>query len=115
MGWSVYLETDGKPVEVELFCEGGTQAVGGSTEAWVSITFNYAEVYFLFNFDLRKTLDGKKASTVLPKLKKVWNKLKGCKPFKNDYWAPTPGNAGVPIKLILGWAEQHPDAVFRVT
>ena len=28
------------------------------------------------------------------------------------YWKPTPGNAGYALNILLGWAREHPDAVW---
>mgnify|MGYP001213338952 CR=1 FL=1 len=32
-----------------------------------------------------------------------------------DYWKPTPGNAGHALNVMLGWAKQCPDAVWEIT
>jgi hypothetical protein len=29
-----------------------------------------------------------------------------------NYWAPTPHNAVKPLRTLLSWAEQHPEAIF---
>lgn len=33
----------------------------------------------------------------------------------NDYWKPTPGNAGYALAILLKWAGQYPEARFKVT
>jgi len=38
----------------------------------------------------------------------------GDEPYKTDYWAPTPGNAGHAAAILLGWAKLYPDATFEV-
>jgi len=45
-------------------------------------------------------------------LKRVVDKL-GVKRFEN-YWAPTPGNAGYAASILLRWAKQYPDYVWEV-
>ena len=32
-----------------------------------------------------------------------------------DYWAPTPGNAGYALNILLDWARQYPEATFDAT
>ena len=32
--------------------------------------------------------------------------------YEKDYWAPTPGNAGYALKILLDWAIMNPDGVF---
>jgi hypothetical protein len=96
---------------VELFAEGGTQVMGGSTAPELNVTYNYSEVYQLFDFNL-KDLDGRKAKTVTGTLERLV-KVLGTKTYK-DYWAPTPGNAGAALARLLTWAKQYPDATFEV-
>ena len=33
----------------------------------------------------------------------------------SDYWKPTPGNAGHALNILLTWAVDNPDAIFRVS
>lgn len=110
MSYDVSLENAGL---VERFCEGGTYAIGGSDEPELNITYNYAEVYKLLNFSIRQ-LDGQKAAVMIPAMELVVNVL-GTKKYEKDYWAPTPGNAGHALNILLGWAKQYPEAVFRVS
>lgn len=96
--------------------EGGTYAIGGSDAADLNITYNYGECYKLV-FDnysgLRDLLDGKRASDVLPILTRAVDRL-GTRRYQ-DYWAPTPGNAGYALNILLDWARERPDAIFRVS
>lgn len=96
--------------------EGGTYATGGSSEAELNITYNYGECYKLVFDDyggLRDLLDGKRASDMLPILTRAVDRL-GTRQYQ-DYWAPTPGNAGHALNILLGWAREHPRAIFRVS
>lgn len=99
-------------VEVDPHQEGGTYAIGGSNEADLNITYNYSEVYHLFQFSI-KDLDGQKAETMISKLRELVLKL-GTKKYERDYWAPTPGNAGAALETLLDWAIRHPNAYFKV-
>ena len=115
MSYWVYLEDEaGKSVDVDLFSAGGILVVGGDTEAALNVTYNYGWFYWKFlspEAGLR-WLNGKKASEVIAKLEEVVEFL-GVRQFEN-YWAPTPGNAGYALSVLLGWAKENPDAVFRV-
>lgn len=98
---------------VDRIQEGGTQVIGGSTEPELNITYNYAEVYSLFDFNIHDDLDGKRAGDCIEQMEKIVAKC-GTRKFEN-YWAPTPGNAGFALNILLGWAKQYPDSTFEVT
>ena len=90
MSWWVYLQDRGapsicdygearedacptpcyRPVEVERFQDGGTQPVGGTTEAEINITYNYSRFYYEFlDRDAGLMwLDGKTAGEAFPRL-----------------------------------------------
>lgn len=97
--------------------EGGTYAIGGSTCAALNVTYNYAG---LFRYALRETdgirwLYGKTGKECSRRLQAAIRKLESLDrsgPFE-DYWAPTPGNAARALKILLGWAREHPTAVFQ--
>lgn len=122
MSYDVSLECDGKTVQVDNHSEGGTYAVGGTEVADLNITYNYAEVYSLFDFNIRD-LDGKRAGDTIETMARIVSKTGtaqyqrsvGIGSWEPDYWAPTPGNAGHALNMLLGWARQHPDAVWHVS
>jgi hypothetical protein len=108
MSYWIYLRnTDGETVEVEPFEDGGTYAIGGTTQAEINVTYNYAR-----HFDYRALHNHKAADTILA-LESIVKRLgteRDC-----DYWAPTPGNAGAACARLLAWAKQHPDAIWKVS
>ncbi len=108
MSWWVSLNDPATSslVTVERFTDGGTYAIGGSTEADLNVTYNYGR-HFDFN-----ALDGKKAADTIPVLEEAVQRL-GTEQDA-DYWNPTPGNTGHACAILLAWARQHPDAVWRV-
>lgn len=112
-------------VAVARHAEGGTYVAGGTEEASISITYNYAP--FLKAawehaggaFDgvgdgtMGELLGGKRAGDTIPYLEQAIAWL-GTERY-SDYWAPTQGNAGHALSILLAWARQHPEAVFRVS
>lgn len=104
--WISLNDADGEPVEVEAFAEGGTYMVGGSTEANLNVTYNYARLY---NF---RGLDGRRAADTVGEMKSAICSLGTNR--SDDYWEPSEGNAGYALSILLKWAEHYPDATWRV-
>ena len=116
MSWWVYLKEGDEPVSVARHSEGGTRTLYVNDVAELNVTYNYSGI-FQAAFDgihYVETLDGKQAQEVIPLLERAVQRL-GDKPEPNkDYWAKTEGNAGHALAVLLGWARQHPQAVFTV-
>ncbi len=118
MSYWVYLQHEHETVEVEAHEEGGTYALGGINRAELNITYNYGKQFYEAGFygeadNLREALDKVIARDAIPRLEAAVEKL-GVE-TDNDYWRATAGNAGHALSILLGWAKQHPDAVFRVS
>ena len=115
MSWDVELVEDGKCVKVPVHAEGGTYAWGGTTEAELNVTYNYGKLFAtaMGNGNLRGLLDGKTAEETVGVLGSGVEVLGTLK--YGDYWAPTPGNAGWALNILLGWARANPNAVWKVT
>ena len=114
MSWWVSLnDENGSPVTVDSFEDGGTYALGGSSEADLNITYNYSPHYYrhLDEDEGLMWLRGKKAADTIERLETAIAAL-GTERDK-DYWKATPGNAGYALSILLKWARQYPDAVFR--
>lgn len=103
----------GNSVEVDKHVEGGTFVLGGTTRASLNVTYNYSRFYSetIDRDEGIRWLYGKKASECIPRLKEAIDAL-GAEQDE-DYWAATAGNAGHALSILLKWAEQHPDAVFK--
>lgn len=113
MSYSVRLQAaeSGETLELdEPFMEGGTYAIGGTTECNLNITYNYAEVFG----SLVRDLNGKTAAETTPALREFCELWKGRRPYETDYWAPTPGNALKAVVRLLSFAERHPSGVWEV-
>ena len=117
MSWDVSLLYGEKEkfAQVDNCEEGGTYAIGGSTDADLNITYNYSWFYHqcLDKKEGIDWLDGKLAKDTIPRLEKAV-KVLGVR-RNQDYWADTPGNAGYALSILLGWAKQHPDSIFEVS
>lgn len=79
----------------------------------MAITYNYSPVLaeVLPGFTgLVDLFHGRRAEDVAPDLRLI---VEECGTERDrDYWQPTRGNVGAIMQTILGWCEQHPDAVF---
>ena len=114
MSYSITLEyQDGGSAIVDRHEEGGSPPLGGSLEAAMDITYNYSQFFY-------STIDGKEGIRWLygksgfecgQRLNKAIWKLGTWQ--DEDYWESTPGNAGHALSVLLQWASQHPDAIFR--
>jgi hypothetical protein len=115
MAYWVYLERDGESVAVPRFTAGGTYALGGSALAELNVTYNYSAL-FAETLDSElglRWLHQKPAGDCVTRLREAVGKL-GTE-TSSGYWAPTRGNAGAALAVLLWWAALHPDAVFRVS
>lgn len=114
MSVDVYLKLDGETAEVAAHTEGGTYAVGGSAEAHLNITYNYGKILALAVPDypgMIEFFDKRSAADMIPVLEALVEKL-GTNQHE-DYWAPTPGNTGHALSIILKWCKQHPTATLE--
>lgn len=118
MSWDVSL-TDAEGNELQSSTsiqEGETQVVGGTDDMSLSVTYNYGEIFRLcpgLENGFKDAFHGKKASDVQALLTRVVALL-GTRKYEKDYWAPTPGNAGFALSVLLRWAKEAPDGIFSV-
>lgn len=113
--WVSLSDENDDLVFVDLHAEGGTYAIGGTDQADINVTYNYAKFYFK-HLDEEKGLrwlHEKQAKDTLERLEKAVEIL-GTKQ-ETDYWAATEGNAGHALNVLVGWAKQHPEGVWRVS
>lgn len=115
MSYWVYLvdpETEGS-VRVDNHAEGGTYVLGGTTEAILNVTYNYsAHICEHLSAEGLRWLDGRAAAETTDALRSAVAELGAER--DDDYWAETEGNAGHALSVLLRWAEQHPQAIWRV-
>ena len=106
MSYDISLSEESGVCEVEQHEEGGTYVLVGTTNADLNVTYNYSS-HFPF-----RDLNGKTAKGTIPMLKKAVEELGTER--DEDYWKATEGNAGYACNILLNWARQHPQAVWKV-
>ncbi len=113
MSYDVELCRDGLPVQVSNHEEGGTFILGGSEDAVLNITYNYARFYYEYLDRARglRWLYGKTGEETAPRLATAIAYL-GTQASGN-YWDSTHGNAGRALHILFKWAVEHPDAVWN--
>lgn len=113
--------------------KGGTFAMGGTTEMWLNVTYNYARWYYkdgvfpLKNGEKRgiRTIYGMSGAESIPVLKTAIGVLEGLaediseedreeceKQGTTGYWMPTRTNAIKPLYSLLAFAQLRPDGVW---
>jgi hypothetical protein len=103
----------GKTLELDHPHEmrGGTHCVGGTKEAWLNVTYNYAKHFYrVLGKNGIRTLYGKTGAETIPMIKEAISKLGD--DVDNDYWKPTEGNAKRALYQLLTLARLRPDGVF---
>ena len=92
---------------------GGTYALGGTTEAALNITYNYASHYrrvFGSEEGIRSLYD-KTGAESIPVLRAAIDKLGN--DVSDNYWEPTEGNAKLALLQLLAMAQMRPDGVWE--
>lgn len=116
MSFDVYLR--GRHGETIQFDEshdikGGTYAVGGTNEAWLNITYNYAPILRRVMGMPLRNLEGMRAGDTLTLLRFAISQLGD--DLDSDYWKPTEGNVKQALQGLLALAEAAPHGVWHVT
>jgi hypothetical protein len=92
--------------------KGGTYALGGTTEMWLNVTYNYVHIF-------RRVIDkdkgirliyGMTGKESIPILKKAIDQLGD--DFNDDYWKATEGNAKDALCNLLTLAQMRHDGIW---
>ena len=90
---------------------GGNYAIGGTTEAWLNITWNYSKFYYrVFGEKGIRTIYGMTGAESIPVIKAAMDKLGD--DVDPNYWEPTEGNAKRALAGLLALAQMRPDGVW---
>lgn len=97
-----------KPHEIR----GGTYMMGGCSEAWLNVTYNYAPHYYrLLSAEKGiRILYDKTGADTIPLLEKAIAELGD--DVDDDYWEPTEGNAKRALCGLLAFAKIRPDGIW---
>lgn len=98
-------------VEAPHHIRGGMYAVGGTTEAWLNITYNYApHFYRVFGENGIRSIYGLTGAESIPVIKQAMEQLGD--DVDPDYWKPTEGNAKRSLAGLLALAQMRPDGIW---
>ena len=93
--------------------QGGTYAIGGTTELWLNVTYNYGD-HFRMAFEdeegIRKIYGMTGAESILV-LEAAAEKLKDN--VSSNYWDATEGNAKRAILQLRAMAMMRPDGIWE--
>lgn len=90
---------------------GGTLALGGTTECWINVTYNYGSHYYkAFGEKGVRTIYGMTGAQSIPVLKEAVDQLGD--DVNENYWESTEGNAKRALLQLLAFAELRPDGVW---
>jgi len=93
--------------------KGGLYTVGGTSEAWLNVTYNYDEHFYrIVDKDKGiRVLYGKTGAESIPILKNAITQLKDN--VSDDYWEATEGNAKRALINLLAFAQLRPDGIWN--
>jgi hypothetical protein len=91
--------------------KGGTYALGGTTEAWLNVTYNYSSHFYrVLGEKGIRSIYGLTGAASIPILEAAAAKL--ADDFDHDYWKPTEGNAKLAIFNLVELARAAPHGVW---
>lgn len=90
---------------------GGTYAMGGTTECWLNITYNYAPIFRRVLGDKGiRTIYGMTGAESIPVLEAAASRL--ADDATGNYWDATEGNAKRALLQLVALAKLRPDGVW---
>lgn len=103
----------GNPIELDFVHElrGGTYAIGGTNEASLNITYNYAPHFKLIGEKGIRSIYDKSGAESIPMLDKAISQLGD--DIDSDYWKPTEGNAKSALLKLKALAQLRPDGIWK--
>ena len=93
---------------------GATYAIGGTTELWLNITYNYSRHYYrpsVFGAKGIRAIYGLSGADSISILQHAIDALGD--DVSNDYWEATEGNAKKPLCMLLAMAKIRPDGIWE--
>ena len=116
MSYDVYLNDPVTKNTIELdhvhHIRGGTYQIGGTTEAHLNITYNYAQHFKqVLGAGGIRSIYGMSGAESIPILRAAADKLGD--DVHDDYWQPTEGNAKRALFRLIALAQLRPDGVWE--
>ena len=116
MSYDIYLvDANGSAIEFDQphHLTGGTYQIGGCSEAWLNVTWNYASDFakFIDGDKGIRWLYGQKARDTIPRLATAIANMKNDE--DEDYWMATEGNARRALINLLNLAIMAPDGIWK--
>ena len=116
MSYDIYLNDPVTDTPIELDAphqmRGGTYAMGGTTEAWLNVTYNYAKHYYRVMGERGiRTIYGMTGAESIPVLRAAIGELSD--DVDPDYWEPAEGNAKRALCSLLALAQMRPYGVWN--
>ena len=116
MGYSIRLcdpvTGEGLEADAPHQIRGGTYAVGGTTELWLSVTYNYGQHFRrVFGEDGLRSIYDKTGAESIPMLQAAIAQLGD--DVDPDYWKSTEGNAKQSLAGLLAFAQLRPDGIWN--
>ena len=103
-------------VESPHFMQGGTYQLGGTTELWLNITYNYSKYYYeVYPEKGIREIYGKSGFESVKILEDLISGIESrhdVSDVSNDYWESTAGNAVRPLYQLLTMAKMRPDGIW---
>lgn len=95
------------------FMHGGTYAIGGTTELWLNVTYNYGKIFRrpeVLGEEGIRSIYGMTGAESIPVLQNAIANLGD--DTNPDYWKATDGNAKRPLCQLLAMAQMRPDGIW---
>jgi hypothetical protein len=89
---------------------GGSYAVGGTKDASLNVTYNYAPIFYRVIDGGIRGIYGKTGAESMPILRSAIGKL--ADDVSDDYWEPTEGNAKRALSQLFALALLRPDGIW---
>lgn len=94
--------------------KGGTYALGGTSDMWLNVTWNYSKIFQkAFQIDDGiNILEGKSGAEAIPMLTEAISRL--ADDVDADYWKATEGNAKRALHGVLALCRMRPDGIIEI-
>ena len=115
MSYDIYLMDPqiNKPCDLGLDFtgHGGMYVVGGTSDAWLNVTYNYSSTLYRVIPDGIRSIYGKTGEQSIQILENAISQLGD--ETNDNYWEECDGNVKKMLKILLSFAKLRPDGVWK--